>query len=233
MYKIDNIIKNPAFKVTNVMQKEFTDDQSAFSIVEHVSAIHPCQEHILNGTRQLLCNVGRNPISTQPGLLQWKIGEIVVIPAGKKIGGLKEVTIKPEYAGEGYILLKSTHEYYVVIRMDEWNMEQVTVDENSFVACDASIKQKLIPKNTMSSSVSGGRGQNNIAFSGKGVIILKSPVDADNLTGFRMEKEILSVEEGKLLAWSSQLIFSVDANEDGSGGYLHTLRGTGRVLAIP
>lgn len=233
MYKIDNILKNTAYSITRVMQKEFSEDESAFSIVEHVSSLHGDPEHDKSGTRQLLCNISRNPVTTQPNSLLWSVGEIVVIPPGKKMGGLKDVTIKPEYAGSGFIMLKPVHEYFVVIRMDEWNMEQVTVDESCFVACDASIKQKVVPKNTMSSSVSGGRGQNNLAFSGKGIIILKSPVETANLTGFRLEKDVLKVDEGKLLAWSSQLIFSVDSQEDGSNGYVHTLRGSGRALVAP
>lgn len=229
MYKIDNIENNKNLSMTAISMREMSEEKSAFFIIEQKTPVYP----EVGIQRQILCDINKYPVATQQNMLQWSVGEIAVIPPGKKGIGEREATVKPIYAGKGFVMLKPTTDYLIVLRTADWIQEQLTVDDMYFVACDDGLKKQLKPKNNLSSAVAAGRGQNALGVSGKGIVIIKSPVPENMLTTIRMEKDVLCVEEGKLLAWSSQLIFSVDAQEDGSGKYMYTLRGSGRAILLP
>lgn len=235
MYKIDNMFRNPSF--------EFHEPVGCFTLIEHQSEMESApddsQSQYFRNTlhmrrKQLCCDITKSPVAVQNDYFQWSVGEVVVIPPGKKTS-TKDVTNKTEYDGRGMVMLKPTYDHIILLdiaRDDNWN-EQIVIDDSRFVACEAALKPKLISKANINSAVNSGRGQYNLILSGKGIVAFSSPVAESNLSVIRLEKDILKVAEGKLLAWSSSLVFSLDNNEDGSGTYINTLRGSGRALLLP
>ena len=74
--------------------------------------------------RQVLCKVVENvPIITQAGAMQWYVGDIECTTGLKGIGDFakkmvgasvsKETTVKPEYRGNGLLMLEPTYKYLI------------------------------------------------------------------------------------------------------------------------
>lgn len=235
MYKIDNMFKNPSF--------QFHEPIGCFTLIEHQTEfeVRPdeSQGQYFRNTmhmrrRQLCCDISRSPVAVQNDMFQWSVGEVVVIPPGRKTS-TRDVTSKTEYDGRGMVLLKSTYDHIILIdisRDDGWD-EQIAIDDTRFVACEAALKPKLVSKTNINSSVSAGRGQYNVILSGKGIVAFSSPVAEENLSVIRLEKDVLKIADGKLLAWSASLVYSLESNEDGSGTNVCVLRGSGRALLLP
>ena len=227
MHKIINVLDNPNFLTVESM--------GAFTLIEHQVDFYDSEGYSDTKKMQLIGDINKSPIATQAQCVQWTVGEIVVTPPGKKTG--RDVTAKVEYDGSGYLITKATEDHMFLLDMKDWN-EQLLVDDTYFVACEAALRQKLMPRNTLSSAVSGGKGQFNFALAGKGIVCLKTPVSVDALTTIVLEKDMLRVEENRLVAWSASLIFNVEASGESAsgssgGGFVHVLRGSGRALLLP
>ena len=54
-----------------------------------------------------------------------------------------ESAIKPEYTGQGLLVLEPTYKHLLLIDLDEWN-NSIVLDDGLFLACDASLKHKAV-----------------------------------------------------------------------------------------
>ena len=80
--------------------------------------------------RQVLCKVAENvPIITQAGVMQWYIGNVECTTGIKSVGDFakkmvgasvsKETTVKPEYRGNGLLMLESTYKYLILLDIEQ------------------------------------------------------------------------------------------------------------------
>lgn len=228
LYKIGNVLNNP--NLVKVKEK------GSFIVLEEKSPIvYPddkSQGYLRHQTdikkHQVICNVGSCPIIIKPEKYLLDVGEKTVAKNGggllKKGGNEKEPTEMPEFVGQGYILSQFTDNHIHILDMSEWS-EQLSVDENAFVACEAGIKHKIVSKASLSSAV-GTKG-NNIGLSGKGFVCIESPVSENMLTTIVLEKDVLRLQSGKALAWSSTLNFAVEAT---AVGLVDVFSGSGKII---
>ena len=151
---------------------------------------------------------------------------------GKAIKGAvtKETAVKPEYVGEGCLVLEPTYKYIILVDMAKWGATGMTIEDGMFLACDANVKNKVVARKNLSSAVLGGEGLFNLSLQGDGVAALESNVPDDEL----------KIDGNLAVCWSSNLDFTVERTTKtlvGSAvsgeGLVNVYRGTGRVLMCP
>lgn len=233
MYKIDNILNSP-----NIKQR---DNVGAFKVIEHINNLSPpgtpSDEYVRRKLdvhlHQVICDLNYSPVVIQAEKFLWSVGEIVISKEGnaitelfKKNSGTKENVERPEFNGEGFIMLAPTERHVLIMSMSDWK-EQLTVDEGVFCACEAGIKQKSTSRAGLSSVV-GAKGS-NLALVGKGNVCLEIPCEEKDLACVVLEKDVFKIQSGKALMWSSTLNFSV---EQYPGGTVDVFRGSGKIMFI-
>ena len=200
--------------------------------------------------RQVVCDLSKsNGITCQAGAMQWTVGNVNattgVKGAGDFLGKLVkgkvtgESAIKPEYVGDGVLVLEPTYRHIILLDTTEWN-GRVVLDDGLFLACDASIKQKLVARSNVSSAVLGGEGLFNLALDGSGVAVLECRCPQEELIEVVLENDTLKVDGSFAIAWSDSLNFTVERSgktlvgSAASGeGFVNVYRGTGKVLLAP
>ena len=161
---------------------------------------------------------------------------------GKAIKGAvtKETAVKPEYVGEGCLVLEPTYKYIILVDMAKWGATGMTIEDGMFLACDANVKNKVVARKNISSAVLGGEGLFNLSLQGDGVAALESNVPEEELIEVVLENDELKIDGNLAVCWSSNLDFTVERTTKtlvGSAvsgeGLVNVYRGTGRVLMCP
>lgn len=251
MFKINNFTNND--DITIIAQK------GPFQVAEYKRDLSVSPSTAMNAyfcdkmnirKRQVVCDLSKsNGITCQAGAMQWTVGNVNattgVKGAGDFLGKLVkgkvtgESAIKPEYVGDGVLVLEPTYRHIILLDTTEWN-GRVVLDDGLFLACDASIKQKLVARSNVSSAVLGGEGLFNLALDGSGVAVLECRCPQEELIEVVLENDTLKVDGSFAIAWSDSLNFTVERSgktlvgSAASGeGFVNVYRGTGKVLLAP
>ena len=74
---------------------------------------------------------------------------------GKAIKGAvtKETAVKPEYVGEGCLVLEPTYKYIILADVGKWGSAGMTIEDGMFLACDANVKSNVVARKNLSSAV--------------------------------------------------------------------------------
>ena len=200
--------------------------------------------------RQVICDLSKsNGIICQAGAMQWTVGDVKVTTGvkgatdflGKLVKGkvTGESTIKPEYVGNGILVLEPTYRHLILLDTANWN-GKVVLDDGLFLACDASIKQKVVARSNISSAVLGGEGLFNLALEGNGTAVLECRCPQEELIEVTLENDVLKVDGSFAIAWSDSLSLTVERTNKtligsaASGeGFVNVYRGTGKILLAP
>lgn len=186
----------------------------------------------------------------QAGAMQWMGGDIQATTGVKGIGDLfgkalkgavtKETAIKPEYVGNGYLVLEPTYKYILLKDISEWGSSGMTIEDGMFLACDSHVQNKIVARKNVSSAVLGGEGFFNLSLHGTGTVALESNVPEEELIEIILEDDELKIDGNLAVSWSSDLDFTVERTTKtlvGSAvsgeGLVNVYRGTGRVLMSP
>ena len=185
----------------------------------------------------------------QAGSMQWIGGNVQATSGVKGIGDFlgkalkgavtKETAVKPEYVGEGCLVLEPTYKYIILTDVARWG-SGMTIEDGMFLACDSNVKSKIVARKNLSSAVLGGEGLFNLSLQGNGVAALESNVPEDELIEVILENDELKIDGNLAVCWSSNLEFTVERSTKtlvGSAvsgeGLVNVYRGTGRVLMCP
>lgn len=199
--------------------------------------------------RQVICELSKAGITLQAGAMQWTVGNVNATTGIKGVGDLLgkavrgkmtgESAIKPEYTGDGTLVLEPTYRHILLIDMAEWN-GSIVLDDGLFLACDSKLKHKAVMRSNLSSAVAGGEGLFNLGVSGTGVLCLESPCPREELVEITLQDDVLKVDGNMAIAWSGGLDFTVERSgksligSAASGeGLVNVYRGTGKVLLAP
>jgi len=250
MYQIKNFLDNDDVKIL--------DKLGAFSVVEYqrdlsvtpetaMIAYYSAQMNVKK--RQLLCDLSISNIVTQSGAMQWTVGNVNATTGLKGVGDLfgkavrgkvtGESAIKPEYTGDGKLVLEPTNKYLVLLNTEEWN-GSVVLEDGLFLACEATLEHKATMRTNLSSAVMGGEGLFNLSLRGKGVFCIESYCPKEELIMIELQNDVLKIDGNMALAWSDTLDFNVERSgksligSAASGeGLVNVYRGTGKVLMCP
>ena len=201
--------------------------------------------------RQVVIDIDKDHSAIiQAGAMQWMGGNVRATSGVKGIGDFlgkaikgavtKETAVKPEYVGEGCLVLEPTYKYIILADIGKWGPAGMTIEDGMFLACDANVKSKVVARKNLSSAVLGGEGLFNLSLQGNGIVALESNVPEDELIEVILENDELKIDGNLAVCWSSNLEFTVERSTKtlvGSAvsgeGLVNVYRGTGRVLMCP
>mgnify|MGYP000733199497 FL=1 len=201
--------------------------------------------------RQVVIDIDKDHSAViQAGAMQWMGGNVRATSGIKGIGDFlgkaikgavtKETTVKPEYVGEGCLVLEPTYKYIILADVGKWGSAGMTIEDGMFLACDANVKSNVVARKNLSSAVLGGEGLFNLSLQGNGVAALESNVPENELIEVILENDELKIDGNLAVCWSSNLEFTVERSTKtlvGSAvsgeGLVNVYRGTGRVLMCP
>lgn len=220
MYKVKNFLDNDDIKVL--------DNKGAFTIIEYQrdlsvtpetaqTAFFSAQMNVKK--RQLLCELSKSNITTQAGAMQWMIGNVNATTGVKGVGDLfgkavrgkvtGESAIKPEYTGNGNLILEPTTKYLILLDAAEWN-GSVILEDGLFLACESTLEHKATMRTNLSSAVMGGEGLFNLSLNGKGIFCIESYCPKEELIMVELENDVLKIDGNMAIAWSGTLDFTVE-----------------------
>ena len=201
--------------------------------------------------RQVVIDIDKDHSAIiQAGAMQWMGGNVQATSGVKGLGDLfgkaikgavtKETAVKPEYIGEGFLVLEPTYKYIILQNVSKWGSVGMTIEDGMFLACDANVKRNIVARKTLSSAVLGGEGLFNMSLQGNGAVALESNVPEDELIEIELENDELKIDGNLAVCWSSNLDFTVERTTKtlvGSAvsgeGLVNVYRGSGRVLMSP
>ncbi len=199
--------------------------------------------------RQVLCDLRKSNITVQAGAMQWMVGNVNATTGVKGVGDLfskalrgsvtGESAIKPEYTGDGLLVLEPTYKHILLIDVAEWG-GSIVLDDGLFLACDSSLKHKAVARANLSSAIAGNEGLFNLGINGSGILCLESPCPKEELVEIQLMDDVLKIDGNMAIAWSGSLDFTVERSgktligSAASGeGLVNVYRGTGKVLLAP
>lgn len=250
MYKIKNFLENNDIKIL--------DTKGPFTVVEYLRdlSVTPMTaqtsyfSNLMNvRKRQVICNLAVSPVTVQAGAMQWMVGNVNATTGLKGVGDLfskavrgkvtGESAIKPEYTGDGQIVLEPTYRHIILINLEEWN-NSIVLDDGLFLACESKLQQKAVMRSNISSAVAGNEGLFNLGVQGQGILCIESPCPQEELIEIELENDTVKIDGNMAIAWSGSLEFTVERSgksligSAASGeGLVNVYRGTGKVLLAP
>jgi len=198
--------------------------------------------------RQVLCDLRKGNVTVQAGAMQWSAGNVNATTGIKGVSDLLnkavrgkvtgESAVKPEYTGDGLLVLEPTYKHILLVDVAEWG--SIVLDDGLFLACESSLQQKAIMRSNISSAALGGEGLFNLGISGRGILCLESYCPREELVEIVLKDDVLKVDGNMAIAWSGSLEFTVERSgktligSAASGeGLVNVYRGTGKVLLAP
>lgn len=240
--------------------RKFIKTLDNFHVLEYVqdasvSPMNAINEYFMSKMnvrrRQVVIDINKDHSAViQAGSMQWMGGNVQATSGVKGIGDLfgkalkgavtRESAVKPEYVGEGCLVLEPTYKYIILQDVSKWGAVGMTIEDGMFLACDANVKSNIIARKNVSSAVLGGEGLFNMSLQGSGVVALESNVPESELIEIELENDELKIDGNLAVCWSSNLDFTVERTTKtlvGSAvsgeGLVNVYRGTGRILMSP
>ena len=250
MFHISNFTNNDDINVL--------DSMGPFTVIEYardlsVAPTNAMAAYFCNAMnvrkRQIMCDLSQANVTVQSGAMQWMVGNVKATTGIKGVGDLLgkavrgkvtwESAIKPEYTGDGVMVLEPTYKHIILLDVDDWN-GSVVLDDGMFLACDANLRHKAVMRSTLSSAVAGNEGMFNLGIVGSGVLCLESPCPKEELVEVTLRDDVIKIDGNMAVAWSGSLDFTVERSGKSlmgsavSGeGLVNVYRGTGKVLFAP
>ena len=250
MFHISNFTNNDDINVL--------DSMGPFTVIEYardlsVAPTNAMAAYFCNAMnvrkRQIMCDLSQANVTVQSGAMQWMVGNVKATTGIKGVGDLLgkavrgkvtgESAIKPEYTGDGVMVLEPTYKHIILLDVDDWN-GSVVLDDGMFLACDANLRHKAVMRSTLSSAVAGNKGMFNLGIVGSGVLCLESPCPKEELVEVTLRDDVIKIDGNMAVAWSGSLDFTVERSGKSlmgsavSGeGLVNVYRGTGKVLFAP
>lgn len=250
MFKISNFTSNDDVSILGKL--------GAFTIVEYKRDLSVMPESALIAyfssemnvrKRQLVCELSKSEVTIQAGAMQWMLGNVNATTGIKGVGDLfgkavrgkvtGESAIKPEYTGNGLLVLEPTYKHLILMDASDWG-GSVVLDDRLFLASESKLKQKAVMRSNFSSAVAGGEGLFNLSLNGAGAFCIESDCPQEELITISLDNDVLKIDGNYAIAWSGTLDFTVERSgksligSAASGeGLVNVYRGTGKVLMMP
>ncbi len=249
MVKCNNLYENQNLRqiaaAGNVKVFEYQRDLSVTPQTA-VSAYYSAEMNLRQ--RQVLIEMNGTPWILQAGAMQWMAGNVRMNSGIKGVGDFlgkaisakvtKESTAKPEYTGNGLLMLEPTYKHILLVNVGDWG--SIVLEDGLFLACDGNIRQKVVARSNLSSAALGGEGLFNLSLTGSGIAVLESPVPKEELIEFEIDNDEVKIDGNMAIAWSNSLQFTVERSSKSligsavSGeGFVNVFRGSGRILMSP
>ncbi|MEF2718674.1 MAG: AIM24 family protein [Roseburia intestinalis] len=241
-------------------ERKYVSSLGNFHVLEYQSDASVAPENARNEyfmskmgvrRRQIVIELnGKESAIIQAGSMQWMAGHVKATTGIKGVGDFvgkmvkgaitKETAVKPEYVGNGILVLEPTYKYLILVDVGSWGEKGMTIEDGIFYACSGTVKNKLTARKTISSTVLGKEGFFNLSLVGEGVAALESNVPYEELIEVELDNDELKIDGNLAVCWSSGLEFTVERSTKtlvGSAvsgeGLVNVYRRTGKVLMSP
>ena len=241
-------------------ERKYVSSLGNFHVLEYQSDASVAPENARNEyfmskmgvrRRQIVIELnGKESAIIQAGSMQWMAGHVKATTGIKGVGDFvgkmvkgaitKETAVKPEYVGNGILVLEPTYKYLILVDVGSWGEKGMTIEDGIFYACSGTVKNMLTARKTISSTVLGKEGFFNLSLVGEGVAALESNVPYEELIEVELDNDELKIDGNLAVCWSSGLEFTVERSTKtlvGSAvsgeGLVNVYRGTGKVLMSP
>ena len=241
-------------------ERKYVSSLGNFHVLEYQSDASVAPENARNEyfmskmgvrRRQIVIELnGKESAIIQAGSMQWMAGHVKATTGIKGVGDFvgkmvkgaitKETAVKPEYVGNGILVLEPNYKYLILVDVGSWGEKGMTIEDGIFYACSGTVKNKLTARKTISSTVLGKEGFFNLSLVGEGVAALESNVPYEELIEVELDNDELKIDGNLAVCWSSGLEFTVERSTKtlvGSAvsgeGLVNVYRGTGKVLMSP
>lgn len=250
MYQISNFTDNDDVRILSEL--------GAFQVLEYqrdlsvtpgsaATAFYSAQMNVRK--RQLVCDLSKAEVTIQAGAMQWMLGNVNATTGIKGVGDFLgkavrgkatgESAIKPEYTGDGLLVLEPTYRHLILMDAAQWG-GSVVLDDGLFLACESTLQHKAVMRSNFSSAVAGGEGLFNLSLNGSGIFCIESDCPKEELIEIPLQNDVLKIDGNYAIAWSNSLNFTVERSgksligSAASGeGLVNVYRGTGKVLMMP
>lgn len=245
MFKIKNFTDNDDIKIINALGPfQVLEYQRDLSVMPGDAMLaYYCNEMNVR-KRQVVCDVSKSNITLQAGAMQWTIGDVKATTGVKGVGDFfgkslrgsvtGESAIKPEYVGNGMLVLEPTYKHILLIDTAEWG-GNIVLDDGLFLDCESKLKHKSVMRSNLSSAALGNEGLFNLGIQGNGILCLESRCPKEELVEVELSNDVLKVDGNFAIAWSGSLDFTVERSgksligSAASGeGLVNVYRGTAR-----
>ena len=250
MFEVKNFTNNDDVKILASLGAYTVIEYQRDLSVTATEAQNAYYCHAMNvRRRQVICDVSKSNITLQTGAMQWTVGNVNATTGVKGVGDFfgkalrgsvtGESAIKPEYTGNGLLVLEPTYKHIILVNLADWN-GSIVLDDGLFLACDSTLTHKAVMRSNLSSAVAGNEGLFNLGIIGNGILCLESPCPREELIEINLVDDVLKIDGNMAIAWSGSLNFTVERSgksligSAASGeGLVNVYRGTGRVLMAP
>lgn len=147
MYQIKNFTNNDDVKILDTL--------GAFTVIEYqrdlsvmpgnAQLVYYCNAMNVR-KRQVVCDLRKSQVTVQAGAMQWTVGNVNATTGVKGVGDLfgkalrgsvtGEAAIKPEYTGDGTLVLEPTYKHILLLDVADWK-GSIVLDDGLFLACDS------------------------------------------------------------------------------------------------
>ena len=249
MYNLSNFYDNSNMKLIAEMgQYQIFEHEKDLSVSPDMAEMAYFASKMNVRRRQVLVNLSGAGCTVQAGAMQWMLGNVEMSSGVKGVGSFlgkaigaavtKESTVKPEYVGDGLLMLEPTFKHLILVDVSKWGT--IVLDDGLFLACDSTLKQKVVARSNLSSAVLGGEGLFNLSLTGNGIAVLESPVPQAELIEFEVKDDVVKIDGNMAIAWSGSLDFTVEkagksliGSAVSGEGLVNVYRGTGTILMAP
>lgn len=250
MYHISNFFDNDDIKIlTSASPFTVIEYQRDLSVMPSSAMVAYYSSQMNVRKRQVICDLSKAPVTIQSGAMQWMLGNVNAATGIKGVGDLfskavrgkvtGESAIKPEYTGDGLLVLEPTYKHLILMDAADWG-GSVVLDDGLFLACDSRLRHKAVMRSNFSSAAAGGEGLFNLSLNGQGVFCIEADYPREELIEISLQNDVLKVDGNMAIAWSASLEFTVERSgksligSAASGeGLVNVYRGSGKVLMAP
>ena len=249
MFQLGNFYDNSNMKcISQLGQYKVFEHQKDLSVSPAAAETAYFSSEMNVKRRQVLVELNNTGCTIQAGEMQWMLGNVQMSSGVKGIGNFLgkavkgavtgESAVKPEYSGQGLLMLEPTYKHIIMVDVAQWG--SIVLDDGLFLACDSTVQHKVTARSNLSSAVLGGEGLFNTMLMGQGVAVLESPVPQQELIQFNLQNDVVKIDGNMAIAWSGSLEFTVEKSSKSligsavSGeGLVNVYRGTGSILMAP
>ena len=194
---------------------------------------------------------GMNTAKTQAGAMQMMVGKVTMETGVKGAKGFlgsmvkaavtNETAVKPEYSGNGQVILEPTYKHIILQDVSAWGPGGLVIEDGMFLASEGTVNHTVMQNaQDLGTALLSNEGLYNLCFTGSGVVALESSVPFEELVEYQLENDVLKVDGNMAVCWSGSLKFTVEKATKGllgsmaSGeGLVNVYRGTGKVWVSP
>ena len=202
--------------------------------------------------RQVEVSLNGSMVRTQAGAMQMMVGNVSMetgVKGGAKgfLGSMvkaavtNESAVKPEYSGNGQLILEPTYKHIILQDVAAWGPKGLVIEDGMFLASDGSVQHNVVSiAQDFGTALLSNEGIYNLCFTGSGVVALESYVPMEELIEFELQDDVLKIDGNMAVCWSGSLDFGIEkATKKLIGslvsgeGLVNVYRGTGKVWVSP